>query len=35
VAGTAGAAIAGKKNVPLRVETTLAFYQRDPLPVKE
>jgi len=34
VAGTAGAAITGKKNVRLPVETTLAFYQRTPLSIK-
>lgn len=34
-AGTAGAVINGKKNVRLPVETTLAFFQRTPLPVKE
>jgi len=33
-AGTAGAAITGKKNLRLPVETTLAFYQRAPLSVK-
>ena len=34
-AGTVGDAITGKKNVRLRVETTLAFFQRAPVPVEE
>jgi hypothetical protein len=33
-AGTVGAAITGKKNVRLPVETTLAFYQRTPVSVR-